>query len=204
MAEGDETTENTGTNSTLEAITGKFYGELNDTTKELFDRLEGLTEPNSAYFAVKPQILNASDILRNAYNTDEVKDENEVTTKFQETAKIYLEAAGMKFENDDVLYASQMRRMLDKNYGKVREAIKIGDIDELAVLFKNAWVSENWAAQVEDTVERIKFLPSSDKVAFAQAGAERMEGTNYAKVLENTQLYIQELMERKGKQNPYK
>ncbi|MCH7647636.1 MAG: hypothetical protein IIA83_03395, partial [Thaumarchaeota archaeon] len=181
MAENGESGGSVETGSTLDTLTGEFYGQLNPATKSLFDRLEGLTEHNAAYKAIKPQILNASNALRDVYDSAEVEDEIEITNKFQNYAKTYLEAAGMNFKDDDVLYASQMKRMLDKNYGKVREAIKIGDIDELAVLFKNAWASENWAAQVEDVAERIKFLSSSDKVAFAQAGAERLEGTNYAK-----------------------
>ncbi len=205
MNEGNGTTQENETNTTLDTVTNASYNQLNDLSKSLFDRLEFLTEPDVAYKSVKPQILSASNTLRTAYDTSEVKDESAITDKFEGAAKTYLEAVGMKFnDSDKVKYASQMRRMLDKNYGAVRHAIKIGDIDELAVLFKNAWASENWSAQVESAVERIRLLPSSDKVAFAQAGAERMSGTNYAKVLEDTQLYIRELMEKKAKENPYK
>ena len=203
MGEGDQQSENEGTGSNLETVTNRFYDQLSGISKELFDRLEQLTEPNAAYFAVKPKILDSSKALRAVYDTKEEDDEIEITNKFQAAAKTYLEAAGMKFEND-VLYASQMKRMLDKNYGKVREAIKIGDIDELAVLFKNAWTSENWAAEVEDTGERIKHLLSPDKVAFSQACAEIMKGANYAKVLEDLQGYIQKRMETKANLNPYK
>lgn len=204
MAQGNGTNEDTETSNTLDSITATFYSQLDDLPKSLFDRLEGLTEPDAAYKAVKPKILDASKKLRDVYDTSEVTDEIAIMGKFQDAAKTYLDAAGMNFKNDDALYASQMRRMLGKNYEAVRHAIKIGDIDELAVLFKNAWASENWAAQTEDVVERLKLLSSSDKIAFAQAGAERMEGTNYAAVLEDTQRYIRELMQKKATQNPYK
>lgn len=171
--------------------TGTKYRTLDGVVKPLFDRLEEITNKDFAFNSVKTQVHAASDALRANFNIEGVSGPD-IVDKLKDYSKTYLEAAGIQLPSDE-LYAGYMGQMLGDNAGAARDAIEIGDIDELAKLFKDAYASYNFGAQLNPVTEKISLLDSDKKQAFGKAAAERLGAADYMKILDNIQAYIAEL-----------
>ena len=176
---------------------------LDQITQRLFNEVDALTEPNAIFEEVRPRIDPASEALRAQYTRGTVQGP-EVIDRFEDAAKIYLEAAGVTIENGDKRqYASIMRNYLGDNLNAVLEAIKIDDLDELAKLFKDGLVSGTSSANLQSTVSRITSLASDKLVAFGRAAAEKIGGTDYVSVIRDIPGYIMTLTQVKAVQRPY-
>ena len=184
----------------LEQLVGNEYTSLNDVSKGLFNELVTLVEPgadNRDFKAAKLEVMKASKALRTQYSRYAITDVDgmEAVDRFEDAAKIYLEGSGSNIEGGDKKrYASMMRNMLGKeNLSAAMDAIKKGDVDELAKLFKDAYVGERKGADIQSVASKIMALASDDKVKFGQAAAKLVGGNDYFKVMTDLPGYIQAL-----------
>jgi hypothetical protein len=183
--------------------TGSEYRALDNIVKPLFDRLEEITQPDFAFNDVRTHVHAASDALRANFNREGVSGQD-IVDKFQDYSKTYLQAAGFQFPHDE-LYASHMRQILGDMAGENRnpvkeatDAIKRGDIDDLAKLFKDAYVNYNFTAKLNPVNSKIPLLDSDKMQAFGKAAAQRIGAENHTNIVDNLPGYIRELIQNKA------
>ena len=176
---------------------GTQYQALDDVVTPLFDRLEEITEKDFPFNSVKTQVHAASDALRANFNREGVEG-LDIIDKFEDYAKNYLTGMGRKYEDDNkTKYASEMRRMLGQNLNAAYDAIRVGDIDGLASLFKDAYMADNLKDEIDPVLSRVLHLSPDQQEAFGKAAAERLGETDYVAILRELQNYIAKLISNK-------
>ena len=183
--------------------TGSEYQALDNVVKPLFDRLEELTQPDFAFNDVRTHVHAASDALRTNFNRNGVSG-LDIVDKFQDYSKTYLQAAGFQFQHDE-LYANHMRQMLGDNArenmdpnSEATDAIRRGDIDDLAKLFKDSYVNYNFVAKHSTVTSKISLLDSDKMQAFGRAAAQRIGAENHTNIVGNLPGYIRGLIQIKA------
>jgi len=176
--------------------TGSEYLALDNVVKPLFDRLEELTQPDFAFNDVRTHVHAASDALRTNFNGNGVSGPD-IVDKFQDYSKTYLQAAGFQFPHDE-LYANHMRQMLGDDTSEATDAIRRGDIDDLAKLFKDAYVNYNFVAKHSTVTSKISLLDSDKMQAFGRAAAQRIGAENHTNIVGNLPGYIRGLIQNKA------
>lgn len=167
---------------------------------ELWKRTDLITKPNSDFEAVRGKVTSATDAVRDHYATQDVRHPGvihgvegiSIIDRLEEFSELYLRAAG-RTENNKASYAHTMRQMLGDNYGQLRDALKIGDIDTALFLAKNAFVGDNYVAEMSAIVERVNLLPQDQRMAWATHAAQQVGGNDPLAVLESIPRYFQKL-----------
>lgn len=174
---------------------------------ELWDRIDKITEYGYDYNSVNAKILAASDAVLKKYKRG-ASEGPAIVDKVEEFSALYLSSTGFNFGDTTNKgarehYANYMRHVLGDNYSRLREAIKVDDIDAALSLAKDAFISNNYMAEVQSVVERIQLMSPDDQMKWAKHAVEQIGGNNALAVLQNLGNYINTLRQMKALRQPY-
>ena len=165
--------------------------------EDLVRALEEQTEPHAAWNLAKEDVQKGTGTTAGKADYAAGTKGPELVDTVNAFAKDFYGAMGKGGNMDPEQLGHQLRIDLGDNYGPFRNALKIGDVDEVNKLAKDALVNRYGAAKITPVIEKISLLSPEERLAVGKQLVDKVGGTDYVRAATDPGGILQALSQMK-------